>query len=60
MAKYVSKQGIKYDITARKHMGDDKYSWAVFVNGSPRYTGLSRNSVPYYKELVKEHLDTIK
>ena len=27
-------------ITARKYMGDDKYSWAVFKNGKPIVTGI--------------------
>lgn len=39
-------------ITARKYMGDDQGSWAVFLNGRPMYTGLTRSEVPYYKRLV--------
>lgn len=39
-------------ITARKYMGDDKYSWAVFVNGRPAYTGLAKSQVAYYKSLA--------
>ena len=43
-------------ITARKYMGDDKYSWAVFVDGRPVVTGLLRSQVAYYKRLVaKQH-----
>ena len=41
-------------ITARKYQGDDAYSWAVFLNGRPVYTGLSRGSVKYYKDLVEK------
>lgn len=41
-------------ITARKYMGDDAYSWAVFVDGRPAFTGLSRREVTYYKQLAKE------
>lgn len=37
-------------ITARKYQGDDSYSWAVFVDGRPRMTGLSKSEVPYYKK----------
>lgn len=39
-------------ITARKYMGDDAYSWAVFLDGSPRMTGLSKAEVEYYKREV--------
>jgi hypothetical protein len=42
----------KHKITARKHEGDDQYSWAVFVNNSPKFLGLSRSEVDYYKKLV--------
>ena len=44
----------KPKITARKYMGDDAYSWAVFVNGRPTYTGLMRQQVPYYRKLAEE------
>lgn len=40
----------KPKITARKYMGDDLYSWAVFIDGRPAFTGLHRSEVPYYKE----------
>jgi hypothetical protein len=39
-------------ITARKYQGDDEYSWAVFFDGRPVYTGLNRSVVAYYKKLV--------
>jgi len=39
----------KIKITARKYMGDDAYSWAVFIDAVPMVTGLSRREVPYYK-----------
>lgn len=39
-------------ITARKYMGDDAYSWAVFRDGVPVFTGLSRSSLDYYKALA--------
>jgi hypothetical protein len=38
-------------------MGDDLYSWAVFLDGRPAYTGLSRREVPYYKGLVQDIID---
>lgn len=41
-------------ITARKYGGDDSGSWAVFVDGRPAYTGLTRSEVDYYKRLVAE------
>jgi hypothetical protein len=43
-------------ITARKFEGDDRYSWAVFIDGKPAFTGLARSQVPYYKEKAKEGL----
>lgn len=39
-------------VTARKYQGDDAYSWAVFLDGQPRMTGLSKSEVPYYKKEV--------
>jgi hypothetical protein len=45
---------MKYKITARKFGGDDAYSWAVFVNGSPVVTGLSRSEVAYHKKHITE------
>lgn len=44
----------KAKITARKYCGDDKYSWAVFKDGRPVVTGLSRTEVAYYKKLLTE------
>ena len=37
-------------VTARKYEGDDAYSWAVFIDGRPWITGLSKREVPYYKK----------
>lgn len=39
-------------VTAKKFGGDDAYSWAVFVNGRPAFTGLSRGEVAYYRNLA--------
>ena len=44
----------KPKVTARKFMGDDEYSWAVFINGRPAFTGLSRRQVPYYKKEAEQ------
>jgi hypothetical protein len=41
-------------ITAAKYGGDDAYSWAVFVDGRPAFTGLSRPEVAHYKRLAAE------
>ncbi len=49
----------KPKITARKYMGDDAYSWAIFRDGRPVFTGLSRSQVAYYrKEAEKGYRDT--
>lgn len=40
---------MKSRITARKYQGDDAGSWAVFIDGKPMVTGLTRREVPYYK-----------
>lgn len=41
-------------VTARKYMGDDRYSWAVFLDGRPIVTGLSRDEVRYWKRRILE------
>ena len=41
-------------ITARKYGGDDAYSWAVFLDGRPVVTGLSRPEVAYYKKQIAQ------
>jgi len=46
----------KRGITAKKYMGDDEYSWAIFVNNRPIMTGLTRSEVPYYKRQVLNHI----
>lgn len=47
----------KNRITARKHLGDDSASWAVFTDGFPSFTGLTRSEVAYYRKLAQEALD---
>ena len=48
----------KRKITARKYGGDDKGSWAVFVEGQayPIVEGLNKSEVPYYKKQVEKLL----
>ena len=46
----------KPKVTAKKYMGDDAYSWAVFIDGRPAFTGLHRSEVAYYKELAKQRV----
>lgn len=43
-------------VKAQKYMGDDKYSWAVFVDGKPFVTGISRDQIAYYKQRAYERL----
>lgn len=43
-------------VTARKYMGDDAYSWAIFVDGVPRLTGLSKREVPYYAKIERQRI----
>ena len=47
----------KSKVTARKYEGDDMYSWAVFIDDRPIYTGLDRASLPHYKKMAKEIVD---
>ena len=42
----------KHKIVAKKYMGDDHYSWAVFYKGIPRFTGLGKSEIPYYKQQI--------
>lgn len=44
----------KKRVTAKKHGGDDRYSWAVFLDGRPQVTGLAKTQVAYYKRQVRE------
>ena len=44
----------KPKITARKHGGDDCYSWAVFRDGRLMFAGLGRGEVAYYKQKAAE------
>lgn len=49
----------KQKVTYRKYMGDDVYSYAVFIDGRlahPTLTGLGRTQAQYYKKQVEERL----
>lgn len=41
-------------VTARKYMGDDAASWAVFLDGRPFVTGLTKREVAYYKKQAEK------
>lgn len=55
----------KRKIIARKYGGDDKYSWAIFVEGQsyPVVAGLTKSEVLYWKKqtenLLKEKGENI-
>lgn len=40
-------------ITIRKYMGDDLYSWAVFMDGRPVYTGCGRREAQHLRDTLK-------
>ena len=40
-------------IEIKKYKGDDKYSWAVFVDGSPVAVGLSRRTAIYHASQLR-------
>jgi hypothetical protein len=45
---------MKEKITISKYMGDDRYSWAVFVGTRPVVTGLSRDEAKYHKGIIEK------
>jgi hypothetical protein len=45
-------------VTAKKYQGDDTLSWAVFVDGRPTYTGLSRPEAQHYRDRKRRELAT--
>jgi len=46
----------KPNITIRKYMGDDCYSWALFRDGRVVCTGMSRSSAQFERECLKRQL----
>ncbi len=49
----------KPKVTVRKYMGDDAYSWAVFIEGQTRpiVNGLARGEAAYYKKKEQDRID---
>ena len=43
-------------VTIRKYMGDDSYSWAVFKDGRPTYTGCTRSDAQYYRDKIRKEI----
>ena len=43
-------------VTTGRHGGNDANSWAVFVDGKPAMTGLSKRELPYRKEQVMKKI----
>jgi len=52
MAKIYTDETPQPKITARKYMGNDAYSWAVFIDDNPFVKGLSKRETAYYKKLA--------
>lgn len=40
-------------VTIRKYLGDDAYSWAVFLDGRPVLTGESRRSAQFERDRIR-------
>lgn len=40
----------KRRVRIAKYEGDDIYSWALFVDGRPRYTGMSRSEASWRRD----------
>lgn len=51
-----AERNIEKRVNSRKYLGDDRASWAVFIDGRPFVTGLERREVPYYKRQAIRHL----
>lgn len=43
--------------TIHKYQGDDFYSWAVFRDGRPIYTGLSRCEAQYERDVLRREAE---
>lgn len=46
----------KVRVTIKKYMGDDELSWAVFIDGRPKWTGLGLREARYYRDLERKKL----
>lgn len=43
-------------VSVGKYLGDDAYSWAVFVDGRPVATGCSRSEASYHRRHIERRL----
>lgn len=43
-------------VKVSKYMGDDSYSWAVFVDGRPKVTGCSMHMAKYYQKQFRAEI----
>ena len=43
-------------VTTRKYGGDDAYSWAVFKDGVPVYTGCAKREAAYYRDRIRKEI----
>lgn len=43
-------------VVIQKYEGDDRYSWALFVDGRPRYTGMGKSEAEYRRYLVRREI----
>jgi len=41
-------------ITIRKYEGDDRYSWALFVDGRPAMTGMGHAQAQYERDQLRK------
>jgi len=46
-------------VKARKWMGDDAASWAVFIDGRVFVSGLTQSEVPYYKREAAAKIEAL-
>jgi len=50
----------KSRVSMRKYEGDDLYSWAVFVDGHAKWTGMSRSEASWRRDRERRELGEIK
>lgn len=44
-------------VTYRKHGGDDRYSWSVFVDGVEKWNGMSRDEATWRAKREQAAID---
>lgn len=47
---------MKSRVTIGRYGGNDRYSWAIFLDGRVRLTGLSRSEATYYARLERQRV----